>query len=298
LAEPALSSGDILRAIGGRPTSDLAALVEIYERIMDTDPVPDHVLVRFDRRGKDLVTLLKPKPDEDVDPPREVRKAWIGIATQPVLGPLARKLGHPDRLGYRIARVYPRTLAAEADLAIGDVILALNGERLKPRGMQDSGLLARKVRQLDFDRSATLTILRDEAPRDVTVALERSRRTRAEARRDRNRDFELTVREVTFFDRDDRRWDDRVRGVLVEQVESAGWAGLGGIQRGDLIQEIDGHSVRGLKSYRSAMESATQAQRRRVIFVVLRGVRTRFQYVEPDWKPVLADKGKEETHVD
>jgi len=289
LAEPALSYGNVIRAIDDHPISDIAALIDQYERVMEADPMPEYLLVQFDRGGKNHVTLLKPKPDEDEDPPREVPKAWIGVATQPVLKKLAKKLGHPDKLGYRLTRVYPRTLAADTDLQVGDVILALNGDNLKPRGMQDAGLFARNVRKLDINDTAALTILRDGEATDMTVKLERSRRTPAEARRDQNRDFELTVRELTFFDRDDRRWDDSVKGVLVEQVESAGWAGLGGLHAGDLIQRIDDRRIRGLKSYRKTMKAVAEAQPERMVFVVLRGVQTRFQYVEPDWKPILSD---------
>ncbi|MEE8386894.1 MAG: trypsin-like peptidase domain-containing protein, partial [Dehalococcoidia bacterium] len=218
LAEPALGHGVVILAIDGRPIPDLPAIVEQYESIMDTEPLPEHLLFEFDRNGKNHLTLLKPKPDKDEDPPREVPKAWIGVATQPVLKKLAEKLDHPDRLGFRVTRVYPRTRAAESDLGVGDVILALEGNALTPRGMQDAGLFARQVRKLDIDELATLTVLREGATLEVAVSLERSRRTTAEARRDRNRDFDLTVRELTFFDRDDHRWDDSVRGVLVERV--------------------------------------------------------------------------------
>ena len=301
LAEPPLGRNDVIRSIDGQPIADLAAFVERYEQIMDSDPLPEYLLVEFDRRGRNHITLLKPKPDKDEDPPRETAKAWIGIATQPVLKKLAKQLGQPDVRGFRITRVYPRTKAAETDLHVGDIVVALNGQELKPRGMQDAGLLGRKVRRLEINETAALSVLREGEPLDIELPLERTRITPEEARRDRNRDFELTVREVTFFDRDENRWDEDVKGVLVDHLERAGWAGLGGVRGGDLIQKIDHHEIHGLKSYRKAMEVITEAQPERVVFVVLRGVRTRFQYLEPDWSPVSgeakdrnADKEKEE----
>lgn len=298
-AEPAISPGDVIRKIDGATIRDLAALVDYYKRIMETKPLPEYLLVEFDRGGKNQITLLKPKPEEDEDPPREVPKAWIGVATQPVIDKLARQLGHPDLLGYRITRVYPRTLAAKSDLRVGDIITALNGGPLRPRGMQDAGLFTRQLRKLDIDESATLTVLRDGVTIEVPVKLERTRIAPSEARRDRNRDFEMSVREVTFFDRDENRWDETIKGVIVEQVEDAGWAGLGGIQSDDLIVRIDDIKVSGLKSYRKAMKKVTERQPRRVVFVVLRGVQTRFQFVEPDWKPHLdADETKKDPQED
>lgn len=286
-AEPPLSYGDVIRKIDGKPIADLAALVESYRQIMETKPLPEYLLLEFDRSGKNHITLLKPKPEDDEDPPREVPKAWIGVATQPVIDKLARQLGHPDQLGYRITRVYPRSLAAKSDLRVGDIITALNDQPLRPRGMQDAGLFARQLRKLEIDDQAKLTILRDGASVTVDVKLERTRISQQEARRDRNRDFEMTVREITFFDRDDNRWDEKVKGVIVEQVESAGWCGLGGVQPGDLIIRINDKPIAGLKSYRRTMEQITKDQPQRVVFVVLRGVQTRFQFVEPDWKPQI-----------
>ena len=141
----------------------------------------------------------------------------------------------------------------------------------------------RRVRRLDIDEHVKLKVLRDGDDVDVPVSLERTRITRSEARRDHNRDFELVVRQTTFFDRDENRWDDSLRGVIVERAERAGWAQLGGLRSRDLIQSIDEFEIRGLKSYRAAMKAVTERESERVVFVVLRGVRTHFQYVEPEW---------------
>lgn len=81
--------------------------------------------------------------------------------------------------------------------------------------------------------------------------------------------------------------------MLVTQVESAGWADLGGVQEGDLLQKIDGQEILDLDGYRKAMEAIAKAQPKRVVMVVLRGVRTRFLYLEPDWKPVSGSDDRE-----
>jgi serine protease Do len=287
LAEPPIQPGDVIRRIDDQEVPDLEAFAQRYEAIMAQEKLPDYLLVEFDRGGKSHITLLKPKPDKDQDPPREVAKAWIGVATQPVVEKLARQLGHPELVGFRVTRVYPGTLAAESGLKVGDLIVELDGEKLRPRGMEDVGSFHRAVRRLDIDSAAALKLLRDGELIPLSVKLERTRLTPEEALRDRNRDFELTVRELTFFDRDENRWDESVAGVLVVEVESAGWAGLGGVRPGDLIQRIGEFDIDSLAGYRTAIEAITKAQPERVVFVVLRGVRTHFQYVEPDWGPVL-----------
>ena len=143
------------------------------------------------------------------------------------------------------------------------------------------------------DSTATLGVLRDGNVMDFAVTLERTRIEPQEAARGRNTDFELAVREITFFDREDYRWDETVSGVLVESAEPAGWAGLAGIQGGDLIQKIGDMYVTDIPSFKKAMEKIAKAQAGRVIFVVFRGSRTYFRFAEPDWKPTTEVEPKE-----
>lgn len=286
LAEPALEHGDVVRAIGSQPVPDLAAMIARYEELSESaaeDPEP--VLVELDRSGQIHITLLQPRTDDSEDPPRELPKAWIGVATQPLVPRLATALGL-EQSGFRITRVYPDTQAAHAGLAVGDVVVALGAQPLAPAGVQDSGQLARRVRALDIGSQITLRVLRDGVGLDLPVVLERTRLRPEEARSHKDSDFELTVRELTFFDRDENRWPVSVGGVLVVQAEGGGWAQLGGIRTRDLIQRIDGHEITSLATFRKAMKDVDRRRPSRVEVVVLRGVGSHFQYLEPDWTPI------------
>ena len=294
-AEPQLQMADIIKNIDGQPIANLKQAVEAYKAIMSREPIPEFVLIGVDRQGKDIVTLIKPRPDKKEDPPREVAKAWIGIATQPVLKELAEKLGDKGATGFRITRIYPGTVAASSDLKIGDIITSINGERVAPRTMQEAGALNRKIKSLPMDKPATIAVIRQGTPTDITVATERTRTTRDEALKDVNKDFELTVRELTFFDRDEARWTADVTGVLAESVEQAGWAGLAGLGAGDLIQRIGEADVKDIPSYRKVMEAITKAQPSKVTFFVLRGTRTFVLFAEPEWKPLTKSETKSET---
>lgn len=285
-AEPDIQYGDVIVAVNNKPVKTLQELIATYDELMKPKSLPESLLIETDRRGKNTITLIKPKQDEEDDPPREVAKAWIGINVQPVVKNLAEKLGDSKVTGFRISRVYPGTLAAASDLKVGDIITAVNETPIAPKGMQDAGLLDRTVRQLTIGEKASLTVMRGAEQKKLEVDLERTRINSDEARRDKNRDFELSVREITFFDRDDNRWSEDVNGVLVEDVEQAGWAGLGGIRPYDLIVKVGEFEIKDLDAYRNAMKKTAEAQPERVVMVVLRGPRTFYQFIEPDWKPV------------
>lgn len=322
LAEPNIQGGDIITRIGDKKIKTVKDAVDAYRGVMNVLSaekdlsseearlkIPEFLLVEFDRRGKSQATLIKPRPDKKEDPPREVAKGWIGVATQPVLRDLAREMGHEGQTGYRITRIYPGTLAAKSDLKVGDVIVGIDNDKLSVKGMQDAGALNRKIRTMKPDTEAVVKVLRKgddskPAPVDVKVSLERTRLTPEEARRDSNKDFELSVRELTFFDRDENRWDDDVQGVMITGAEQLGWAGAAGLRSGDVIQRISVPSdksgaeawsvtITDLDNYRKVMERLAKEQPPRVIFGILRYNQALFRYLEPEWKPMVTGEAKD-----
>lgn len=293
-AEPKLNWGDVITAVDGAETLTLQSLIDAYTRIDRMKDKPEYVMIQFEREGKDYLTLIKPKPEDRPDPPPELPKAWIGVATQPVIKNLSEKLaaqgGESDVRGFRIVRVYSGTRAAAAGLRVGDIITKFNGDRMAPKNLAEAGMLTRAIKQASIDSDAELAIVRDGKPMQITLPLERTRLSPEEAKRVRDTDFELVVRDITFFDREDLRWDDTVKGVFVDNVEMAGWAGLGGVSPGDLIQRIGDAAVTDLASYKAAMDAVKKAEPKRIVFVVYRGSRTYFRFVEPEWKPIVNDK--------
>jgi serine protease Do len=297
-AEPKLSWGDVIKSIDSTPITSLTDLVDYYKTIEAKTDKPEYVLVEFERENKSYLTLLKPKPDDRPDPPPETPKAWIGVATQPVIAKMAEKMGTDAARGFRVVRVYSGTQAAKAGLQVGDVITGINGTKVIPRGLQEAGLLNREVRKLSIDDAAEIDVVRGVGskaePMKLQVTLERTRLEPTEVPRVRNQDFELVVREITFFDREDEKWDESVKGVIVDSVENAGWAGLAGVQSGDLIQRIDEYEITDTASYKKAMEAIKKSQPERVVFVVYRGIRTFFKFAEPEWKPTTKQEKAEE----
>ncbi|MCF6226354.1 MAG: PDZ domain-containing protein [Xanthomonadales bacterium] len=284
-AEPSLRTGDVITAVNGNKVVSLAELTSAYETLVGNISVEDHVLLEFTRLGRSNMTMLNMRNGEVNQHTPEVAKAWLGISVQPVLTDLAKRLGSPSATGFRITRVYPATSAAMSELAEGDIVLSLNGERVIPRGRQDSGMLHRLIRRLDIGAEAVLLVSREGKEQEVSVTLERTHLTRAEVGRQQNDDFGLLVREITFFDRDENRWQADTNGVLVEKIERAGWGQLSGIRYNDLILKIDGNEINNLADYKAELETVTQSKSERVTFLVLRGAETRFLYIEPDWFP-------------
>lgn len=292
-AEPSLSWGDVILKIDNTPINTLSDLVDAYKRVEALKERPEYVLVNFEREGKNLLTMVKTKREDRPDPAPELNKAWIGVATQPVIEKMAVQLGSRDNRGFRVTRVYSKTNAEKAGLKVGDIVTAIDGDKLTPKNLTEAGLLMREIKKMSIDSDAKLTVIRDGKPVEVVVKLEETRPEAEQAKRERDTDFELVVRDITFFDREDNRWSDSLTGVFVDSADSAGWAGLGGIAGGDVIQRIGDTEITDRASFKSVMAQIKASQPERVVFVIYRGSRTFFRFVEPDWKPTTRQTAAE-----
>lgn len=285
LSEPPLSRGDIIRSVNGEEVSSIRDIVRVYNELDQADDAPEYIIIGFDRWGSEMLTALHTVLPDPADPPRDLPKAWLGIDTQPIVPELAKHLD--GQVGFRVTRIYPGTTAAETDLVVGDIIVAIDDLATAPTAIEQSGLFGRAVRQMSIGAEVTLHTRRGGDALEIPVTLERGRTRPEEAKRVRNRDFGLVARAITFFDRIDRRLDEDTKGVIVESVEDGGWASAGGLYYGDLLVGIDDHEVRSTASFTEAMEAVIEAQPERVVFKVRRGNRTSFKFVEPEWSPQL-----------
>ncbi len=186
-------------------------------------------------------------------------------------------------------KIFERTKAHESDLRVGDIITHLNGAKLKVRSEEDYASFGRKVKQLDIGDQAELTLLRDGTGQKLSIELEPAKKTVAEAKRVKNRDFDFEVREITFFDIADNRWKPETKGALVTQVESGGWAGVGHMRIADLIIEIAGHKVDGLDAFEDVMKEIADERPEKVRMLIFRGIETRFLFIETDWDALAVE---------
>jgi S1-C subfamily serine protease len=287
-AEPALARGDVIVGLEGRPVASLAELVDRYREIMDEGEAPERFLIEFDREGQNHFTLVRPDDGRSVDPPRELPKGWLGLTTQPVVSSLATRLGVPGEGGYRVTRIYPGTTVAEADIRVGDVIVRIDDADLHPRSPEDTGLLARAVRRREIGETSTLTLLRGDERLEREVVLEASPMLPSEAKREQNQDFELSVRDITFYDRDQNRWPPEQAGVIVERVETGGWSDAAGLRPGELLLELDDETLTDVDDFRRVMDRLQAERPERVQALTLRGASTRVLFIEPEWAPEAA----------
>lgn len=282
-ARPSINQQDVLVAVNGDPVNSVQELNALTDKLLEghTEPVP--VMVTFDRKTDQYITVAEVGLTELQDPGLEVKRAWLPVETQVVTSDIAEILGDENLTGFRITRVYPRSTAAQAGLETGDVVLAVDGEKMTANAPEDYEELPALIRQYRSGMEVELRILRDGEEQTLPVELITAPKHAREMSKYQDENFEFTVREVTFFDRAEERWDEQQQGVLVEQIRSGSWAALARLSVGDLITEIDGTPIKDVVDVQEAMLHIEDIRPEAVVFTVKRGIHTLFIELEPKW---------------
>ncbi len=285
-AKPVLEKNDVLVAVGGETVNGVRQLIEVTDKLTGGADEPTPVLVEYERKTEKFLTVVEVGIKDLPPPGREVKKAWLPVQTQVVTRDIARQMGEPDLTGFRVTHVYEGSTAEQAGLQVGDLILAVDGEKMTASSPEHYEELPAWVRQYSIGTEAELAVRRDAQEMTITVELVRAPLESREMAKYRDENFEFTVRDVTFFDKAQEKWEEKQKGVLVDQVKPGGWAALGNLDAGDLILAVDGTHIADVEAMEQAMESINQTKPAVVVFKVLRGIHTFFIELEPKWNGV------------
>ncbi len=282
-AKPPIFPGDVILEVNGEPVHHVRALREMTQRLVGEAEETVPVLVRYDRKGEQRLTVVKVGREALPDEPYFSRKAWLPAATQVLTRDLAEALGVPGKPGVRVTQIYPGHSAESAGMQVGDLLIGMDGEPIEAFQPEDVEVLPHMVRQYKIGSEATFQVLRNGEAMDITVELESPPTPASELRRYKDETFELTVRELSFRDRVSKRLEEKLEGVLIEAVENAGWAALARVAIGDILISIDGEPTTDPDTVERILNEAADEKRERLTFFVRRGIHTMYLEVELSW---------------
>jgi serine protease Do len=226
-----------------------------------------------------LLATPPPVDDEDKD-----KKGWLGITMQPLSRDLAEYWNIDAPGGVILDAVLEGSPAAAAGLKAGDVVLTVDGEPLPVREQKDLSVVQKMIRRAGAGRDIPLSIWRGGEQRTVSVKLVASPTTAVTAEEYENDDFGVTVRQLTYDVVQSLNLASDTHGVIVSKTERAGWAQVAGLDRGDIVQKVDGAPIDGLPTFKAALEKARKERRAESSMLVLRNYKTRFVRLQTSWK--------------
>ena len=196
----------------------------------------------------------------------EVRRGTLGLDSEDLNPRLASQLGLPaNQRGAVVTRVYRGSPAETAGVQPGDLVVAINGDRID--GAQ---ALRNAEGLLPVDRQVRLDLLRDERKLSVQAVL-KARATEIDGRSLDPRLAGATLAELPERFRQ-RGWF----GLVATKVEPGSRAARSGLRGGDYIRGINQRRVDDLQDFQDLMADPPG----RLQLDVVRGNRTGYLVME------------------
>jgi len=208
-----------------------------------------------------------------------VRRAQLGVNIQDMNPEIAESLGQKDLQGVIVTKVEPNSAADRAGLKQGDVITAFNGAKIR-----DGNTLKNQVADSTPGSSASLMIVRDGKSQAMSVKLDEKASEREAAARDTTGDRDdkaalgINVEPLTPELAARLGLPRTAKGVVVQGVDPNGRAADAGLQRGDVIEQVNRQPVQTVEELRAAVRRATD---RPVLLLVMRDGESVYVTVKP-----------------
>ena len=188
----------------------------------------------------------------------KVTHAFIGIQISDVTPDNAKFFQMNKAVGAVVSDVQPEAPGAKAGLRTGDVITELDG---KP--VTDAGQLQMMVAQKRPGETIHLQVVRDSKPVAIAVTLEalggdKGTET-ADSEHGKGR-WGLSLADLTPDVRHEVQAKPSVQGAVVEDVKPGSPADNAGLQRGDVIMEVNRHSVKSASDVVQALSGVPSGQ--------------------------------------
>jgi serine protease Do len=280
-AVPPLRQNDVVTTVAGKPVDSPDALLSATTAILKGAKAPVPTVVGFERGAEKFLTLVEVGIRSPQEPAAEASRGWLPISTQVLSPKLATALGYKGRKGARVTQVYPD--GDSVGLKVGDVITKVDDALVEASEPQDSDVFDALVRAYKPGSKAQFSVLRDGKPLTLTITLKEGPRQENELRVYEDVALEFRARDISYLDRVRRRWGKDESGALVSQVDTGGWAAVGGLRADDLITSVDGRPVQTVQELEVLLRPVKEKKPRHLTFFVKRGVQTLFLELQPTW---------------
>jgi len=211
----------------------------------------------------------------------KVMRGRLGISIQEVTPKLAKEFGLPEVSGALVADVLPQSPAERAGIKRGDILLEIDG---KP--IENTGQLRNRVAETPVGRKVKIKLLRDRKLEEIEATVEEqpegsasSGQTGAPSAVPGHTAWSgLEVQEIGREARREFEIPTETEGVVVIRVEPGSAAQDAGIQRGDVISEVDRTPVKNLNEYNRAVSRLKKDEG--VLLLINRRGRTLFVTID------------------
>ena len=182
-----------------------------------------------------------------------VTRGYLGVSIQSVTPELAKAMKLDERQGALVSEVVSGSPAAKTGIRQGDVIVGFNDEPIK-----DAHDLPAMVAKTPVGEHVTVTLRRDGKTQKVPVTIGKlpaEQATGEESSQAAPSQWGLQLQDVTPQMARQRGLTETT-GVMVVGVQPGSPAERAGLQRGDIIREVNRQAVQSVQEVRDAIAKA------------------------------------------
>lgn len=224
------------------------------------------------------------------NPPKkgEITRGWLGIRLQALTTDMAEFWNLNIAGGIIVNDVVDDSPADKAGLETGDIIVKLNGRQIEVDSEETLPIFRRQILEFAAETEVAFEIFRrangEVDTLEITATLTRAPLSPSEAADYEENNFEMKVRNMVFADYSFYNLDqEKFKGVVVKELERGGWASVGGLRPGDIIQSIDGNKVTNIEEAKELLSGIARTKPDEVIFFIWRNNKTLFVNIKTDW---------------
>lgn len=215
-----------------------------------------------------------------------VKRGYLGVGIQPLSTDIAAGLGLPKDRGEIVASVEPSGPAAKAGIKQGDVIVKINGS-----DVTYDNTLSYVVANTPIGSTVPIELIRDGQRKTVNATIsqrpaesvvqaraglapptaDESEPSKAPGIEAAKASLGITLQPLTAELRQQLRVPETVKGVVIAGINPASDAATNGLQRGDIILQINQKPTTSPAEAAAAVEAARKAGRDTVLMLVQRG---------------------------
>lgn len=189
----------------------------------------------------------------------KVVRGWIGVTIQTVTPDLAKSFGMTEPRGALVSDVAPGGPADKGGVKQGDIIVSFDGNNIK-----DSSSLSRIVAVTPVGKDVDVNIIRNGKEMTVKIKIEEMTESRLASQQGEEsqapvQSFGMKVAAITSQLQQQLGIKDK-SGVLVISVDQGSIADAAGVQKGDVIKEVNRKPVKNLAEYNSAVAGMAKGQ--------------------------------------
>lgn len=205
-----------------------------------------------------------------------VERGWLGVNIQTISEDIAASLGLDRTDGALVSEVRPDGPAAKAGIQAGDVILAVNGEKVET--LRE---LPRIIADTEPGSDAKITLWRDGESRDLDVQIglmPRAQKVAAAVGADSAEEARvgLSLKPLDPEMARELGVSEQTAGVVIVGVEPGSPAAKTGLRPGDILTKANGATVSTPDDVKTQIKSAREAGKKSVLALIKRGDNQRF----------------------